>query len=102
MVEDSSPSCHGADVMHNGRLYKDVVELISVELVVKIRLKAEEKPSGRVWGKKNTALLPCGLSNRECVLGSSTKDAHPNLSLRTDPLLFNHNLQRSVYQARYV
>ena len=71
MVEDSSPSCHGADVMHNGQLYKDVVELINVELVVEqIQLKAEEKPS-RVWGEKNTALLPCGLSNRECVLGSA-------------------------------
>ena len=54
MVEDSFPSCHGADVMHNRRLYKDVVELINIELALEqIQLKAKEKPSRVKGGKEH-------------------------------------------------
>ena len=48
-VEKGSPSCVGADVMHQGQLLKSVLQLLSAEIQVEeVELEAKTRINGRI------------------------------------------------------
>ena len=68
-VDQGSPSCRGADVMYQGRLFINVLELMSVEFtVLEVDLEAAVGSQGQVWRRDTSTLLPCTADARECEL----------------------------------
>ena len=55
--------------MHQGRLFLNMLELMSVEFtILKVELEAEIGSRGHVWRRDTSALLPCAANTRECEL----------------------------------
>ena len=68
-VDQGSPSCRGADVMHQGKLFLNVLELMSVEFtILEVELEAEISGRGNIWRRDTALLLPCTANTRECEL----------------------------------
>ena len=72
-VKDGTPSCNGADLMHEGHLYHSVLQFLHMEIIVKeVNLEVEPQPSGSVWVREDGTRIPCRLEQRQCMLEEGT------------------------------
>ena len=66
-VEKGVPSCVGSDLMHEGKLLRSVLQLLSAEISVEeVELEAEIKSNGRLWRRDLGTEVQCQMTTRGC------------------------------------